>query len=85
MVATRDAGTVDVIDDGVSGILVDPNPEAFAVVFRELAADHDRLTPWGGRGRKRPDWTMERCADRLEDIFAAAATAAAVQCSSEKR
>jgi glycosyltransferase involved in cell wall biosynthesis len=72
VVATRDAGTVDVIDDEVSGILVDPSPEAFADAFRELAADPDRLARLReGATTSGRDWTMERCTDRLEGIFAA--------------
>jgi glycosyltransferase involved in cell wall biosynthesis len=72
VVATRDAGTVDVIDDGVSGILVDPSPEAFAAAFSELAVDRDRLASLReGAAASGRNWTIERCADRLERIFAA--------------
>jgi glycosyltransferase involved in cell wall biosynthesis len=72
VVATRDAGTVDVIEDGVNGVLVDPTPEALAAALRELAADRGRLADLReGAAASGRDWTIERCTDRIERILGA--------------
>jgi glycosyltransferase involved in cell wall biosynthesis len=69
VVATRDAGTVGVVEDGVNGVLVDPSPEAFAVAFRTLSDHEHRARLREGAAESGRAWSIERCVDRLEHIF----------------
>jgi glycosyltransferase involved in cell wall biosynthesis len=67
VVATRDTGTPEVIVDGVNGVLVEPSAAAFATTFTELAHEPDRLAQLqAGASRSGRDWTIERCAERVE-------------------
>ncbi len=53
VVATRAGGTVDVVLDGVSGLLVEPgNPEALANALCELIADPAKRASMGRAGRE---------------------------------
>jgi glycosyltransferase involved in cell wall biosynthesis len=70
IVATRDAGTVGVVEDGVNGVLVDPSPDGFATAFRTLTDERDRLARLReGAAASGRAWSIQQCVDRLEDIF----------------
>lgn len=43
VVATAVGGLTEVIDDGVNGVLADPDPVSIAHAIRRMAADRDRL------------------------------------------
>jgi glycosyltransferase involved in cell wall biosynthesis len=58
VIAVADAGPLDIVVPGVSGLLVDtPEPESLAQAMAELVADPDRRRRLGEAGRKR---AMER-------------------------
>lgn len=53
VVATRVYGNVDVIEDGVTGLLVPPkNPVKLAEAILELLVDRERMANMGNAGRK---------------------------------
>jgi glycosyltransferase involved in cell wall biosynthesis len=54
IVATRVGGVPDLIDDGVHGLLVEPeNPAALAGAIRSLLEDRERASAMGARARER--------------------------------
>ncbi len=70
VIATRDAGTVDVIEDGANGVLVDASSDGFAAAFSALAADPERLARLReGAAVSGQTWSIERSTDRLEGVF----------------
>ena len=61
-VASRAGGAVDIVTDGETGTLVDPNdPAAVASALDEFAADREKLAAMGRAARARyeaqPDWS----------------------------
>jgi len=73
--ASRAGGASDVVTDGETGVLVDPDdPAAVAEAVAALAADRDRLAAMGRAARARyerhPDWTetTERVRGLLADV-----------------
>lgn len=72
--ATTNGGAPEFVDDGVSGVLVDPDdPRAIAARLERLAANRDRLADVGVGARReyerRPTWgeSLDRAVDFLED------------------
>ena len=68
VIATRWGGAVDVVNDGVDGILVEPTGEnelinGFAAAMRRMMDDPQAALAMGARGRARVldafDWTMK--------------------------
>jgi glycosyltransferase involved in cell wall biosynthesis len=76
VVASRVAGIPEVVEDGVTGLLVPPeDPPALAEALRRLAADPDLRRTLGERARQtaglRYSWAA--AAQRFEECYAAAA------------
>jgi glycosyltransferase involved in cell wall biosynthesis len=73
--ASRAGGAIDIVTDGETGVLVDPDdPAAVAAAVERLAADRDRLAAMGRAARRRyenhPDWaaTTARVRGLLADV-----------------
>ena len=72
VVATRVGGVPDLIDDGVHGLVVEPqNPEAFAAAVAELLGDPERAREMGRRGqeRRRAEFDIDVMVKRLEELY----------------
>jgi hypothetical protein len=68
VLASRLSGIPELIDDGVSGLLVEPgDPEALAGAMRRLAEDQHLAHTLGGAGarRVRADFALDRCTSAL--------------------
>jgi len=81
-VASQTGGATDVVTDGETGLLVDPDaPSSIARAIETLAGDRDRLAEMGQAGRRRyerhPAWgeTTARVRDLLESVAAREVTA----------
>jgi glycosyltransferase involved in cell wall biosynthesis len=71
-VATRVGGVPDLIDDGVHGLLVQPqDPAAFAAAVARLLHDPDRAAEMGRRGqeRRRKEFDIDVMVKRLEELY----------------
>ena len=71
-VATRVEGVLEVVDNGVTGLLVPPgDPPALAEAVGGLLADPERLAAMGRAGRQRAvaHFSMERFVDRTLDVY----------------
>jgi len=80
-IASRAGGATDVVTDGETGLLVDPDDSvAVAQAISTLADDRNRLTAMGTAARRRyerhPDWA--ETTDRVEGLLNAVAAAAEV-------
>ena len=71
VVAIREAGYRDSVEDGVNGFLTDPEPAALAVAIGRLCADSRLARKLGRAGREQvlSRWTWEHAAIRLEAIL----------------
>lgn len=72
VVATRVGGVPDLVDDGVSGMLVPPrSPRAVADAVVALLADGERRRHLGEAGRKRvyPAYAVERLVADVERLY----------------
>jgi glycosyltransferase involved in cell wall biosynthesis len=72
VVASRVGGLPEIVDDGVTGVLVPPrSPEALADVLVELLGDPARCAAMGARGRarRRERFDMEAVTRRLDDLY----------------
>jgi glycosyltransferase involved in cell wall biosynthesis len=72
VVATRVGGVPDLIDDGVHGLLVQPqDPAAFAAAVAELLRDPARAAEMGRRGqeRRRKEFDISVMVKRLEELY----------------
>ncbi len=72
VVATRVGGLPDLVDDGVTGRLVDPqDPEGFAAAVADLLADPARAVEMGlaGRERRRAEFSIEGTTRRVEQLY----------------
>jgi glycogen synthase len=75
VVATRVGGIVEVVEDGVSGLLVEPGrPEALADGVRRVLADPAGARAMGRAGRRRVEqhFSWARVAERTEAVYRAA-------------
>jgi len=73
VVASRVGGLLDVVEDGVTGVLVEPeDPQALARAVSALLADPDRAAAVGEAGRERAEslFTSERMAAAYVDLVA---------------
>jgi glycosyltransferase involved in cell wall biosynthesis len=73
VVALDNGGTVEVVDDGVTGLLSAPDDApALAANLRTLLSDPARRTEFGRRGRERVEqrFTTRRMADDTADVYA---------------
>lgn len=73
VVATRVGGTPEVVQDGVCGLIVEPEqPAALAEAVLTLAADALRRAALGARARERvsAEFTVQRMVQRFERIYA---------------
>lgn len=81
-IATTAGGAAEIVTDGETGRLVDPDdPDAVAAAVGSLATDRDRLTRMGQAARRRheshPDWPTT--ADRVRSFLTETADAPAVE------
>ena len=68
VVSTTTAGIPELVDDGVSGLLVPPrDPQALANAIRTLIADTDKARAMGERGRAkvRDEFDLRQSATQL--------------------
>lgn len=68
VVSTRAGGIPEVVEDGVTGVLVAPdNPHALAGAINSLLADRDRMKAMGVKGRERVEkyFTWDNVAERV--------------------
>ena len=73
VVSTRHGGIPELVEHGVSGILVpERDAQALAVQLAELAAHPERRAELAdaGRARVEQDYDIERLNDRLATLFA---------------
>ncbi|HVU71683.1 MAG TPA: glycosyltransferase family 4 protein, partial [Mycobacteriales bacterium] len=68
VVASRTGGLVDVVQDGVTGVLVPPgDPAALAAALQELLDDPDRRARMGAAGARRAEsFTVSHITERVE-------------------
>jgi glycosyltransferase involved in cell wall biosynthesis len=74
VVATTVGGMPEVVEDGITGLLVPPDdPEALAAALAELLEDPERARRMGAAGRERVGraYTMAAMVDRLVDAYRA--------------
>ncbi|TMD55708.1 MAG: glycosyltransferase family 1 protein [Chloroflexi bacterium] len=71
VVAIREAGYRDSVEDGVNGFLTDPEPAALAEAVGRLCSDPHLARRLGRAGREQvlDRWTWEHAAARLEAIL----------------
>jgi len=71
VITTRTGGMVDMVEDGVSGILVPPGDSvALAAAMRRLLADPELRTLLGKAGRERVrQFTASSVAARIENVY----------------
>lgn len=76
-IAARNGGATDIVTDGETGILVDPDdPEAVATALTRVGSDTDRLARMGVAARQRyerhPGW--DETATRVQELLAEVAS-----------
>ena len=71
VVAINEAGYRESVVDGITGLLVEPDPASIAKGIARLAEDPELLTVLGAAGRADvvERWTWKRSADQLEGIL----------------
>jgi glycosyltransferase involved in cell wall biosynthesis len=72
VVSTRVGGVPDLVEDGVTGLLVEPqDPEALAAAVVELLRDPQRAARMGeaGRERRRREFTIDATARHVEALY----------------
>jgi glycosyltransferase involved in cell wall biosynthesis len=72
IVATRVGGVPEMIEDGVHGLLVEPqDPSAMAASIERLLADPDRAGELGAqaRRRRREEFDIDVAADRFGELY----------------
>ena len=73
VVATRVGGLPDLVEEGITGLLVEPrSPARLAQAINDLLAQTDRAREMGIRGaeRQRAELTIDVTLRRLEDLYA---------------
>lgn len=71
-VASRTGGVPDVVEDGVTGVLVPPgDPSALAAALRSLIADGERRCRFAEAARVRAEerFALKTCVGRYADLF----------------
>ena len=73
VVATRVGGVPEIVEDGVTGILVPAsNPGALAIAMARMAGDRGLRETMGGRGRERAShFSAERTAEMTDRVYRA--------------
>jgi glycosyltransferase involved in cell wall biosynthesis len=68
VVAVAEGGMRDSVVDGISGLLVEPDPQAMADAIKELLDDPAKASRLGQQGRElvAERWTVTAATDRLE-------------------
>jgi glycosyltransferase involved in cell wall biosynthesis len=72
VVATRVGGVPDVVEDGVTGLLVEPRDVAgLARALEALLTDEERRQELGaaGRARQQRDYTVAAMVGRVEELY----------------
>jgi glycosyltransferase involved in cell wall biosynthesis len=71
VVALAVGGLPELVTDGANGILVDAGtPSALGEALARMASDPNLLEKLRGSARRDASrWSLERCVDRLEDVF----------------
>jgi glycosyltransferase involved in cell wall biosynthesis len=72
VVATRVGGVPDLVQEGVTGLLVEPqDPEGLAAAIGQLLDNPDRAAEMGraGRERRRSEFSIETTARRVEALY----------------
>jgi len=72
VVATRVGGVPDMVEDGVTGLLVEPrDSEALAAALSELIQEPERATKMGeaGRERQQREFSLDAMARRVGDLY----------------
>jgi len=80
VVATRHGGIPELVEDGVSGLLVpERDPAALAEAVRALLGDPERRRAMGRAGARivRERFSLDRQIDRLEEIYRAVTSSSA--------
>ena len=74
VVAIREGGYRETVVDGVTGLLVEPDPSAIAAAILEITRNPALASQLGERGRERVRqcWTWEQAGQRLEAILESA-------------
>jgi glycosyltransferase involved in cell wall biosynthesis len=72
VVATRVGGVPDLVEDGVTGLLVEPRePEALAAAIAQLLDDPERARQMGaaGRARRRREFDIDVTVTRIQRLY----------------
>jgi glycosyltransferase involved in cell wall biosynthesis len=72
VVSTRVGGVPDLVEDGVTGLLVDPgDPAALAGALAELLGDRERRAEMGlkGRERRRSEFDIDVTVERIRQLY----------------
>jgi glycosyltransferase involved in cell wall biosynthesis len=72
VVSTRVGGVPDLVEDGVTGLLVDPgDPAALAGALSGLLGDRERRAEMGikGRERRRSEFDIDVTVERIEQLY----------------
>jgi starch synthase len=72
VIASNVGGLPEIVDDGVTGLLVPPaDPRALADALEALTADPQRVVAMGRAGRERAlqEFSQERCTISVEAIY----------------
>jgi len=72
VVATRVGGTAELVEDGVTGLLVPPgDPAALAKAIEQLLAEPQQARRFGRAGRQRviEEFSLERMVRQTEDLY----------------
>jgi glycosyltransferase involved in cell wall biosynthesis len=71
VVATKVGGVPEVVEDGVTGILVSPSdPKGMAYAIVEILDDPERMATMGKQGKERVErFDIRTATDRLEILY----------------
>lgn len=74
VVGVREAGVRETVRDGETGLLIERDPESFAVAIADLANDQDRCMRLGRQGRVhvQTEWSWNRSIHDLEGYLSKA-------------
>jgi glycosyltransferase involved in cell wall biosynthesis len=67
VVAASGTATAEALEDGVSGLLVEPTAEAFAAAVREMAARREAMAAAAREHARRFDW--DACAEGVAAVY----------------